>query len=579
MRLVPFTEGRSMGRSSKVRLAVGVALAATASVVAVSTASAATTTIQATGATITRSDSTAGTTITVKATVARLDLWCSSNKLVVNKKATTVPCNKLLSVTTTGLTGNDAVEINATGFGSSLPNTSLAIKTGAGNDTINVRHDGALTVYAGAGNDKVGVGLASGAHPVSETMLGEDGADTLSNYGFITAPRVTYDASPAGIARSKAMRSTMRGGPGADRYVGDDWRWSDVTLDAADTVTPKEGPATYSPERSTSTAAPWTLDVASGDPYAPNTLAMGTAASLDVRCDASTQRTRINALAVPETCSVRPLGIVGTDRADTVSYDQKVRNGIGKNGLNVTVSLKGGDDVATVRAPLGGVTIAGGAGNDRLAMGIYNSYLNAEVSGGGGMQGDAGNDTLTNLGFLDPNPPPYDPANGIGGYDFGVALDGGPGADRLVGAATTLDSFVVDQTDTVVDPGGPAFFHLAGTPGNDDITVTNRAAAGTTVDIGQGGVLKRFTLSPLAISLRVDAGGGDDNLSVLDGSKHTTVSVEPGDGIDALTTRFHQPTTWTWSPDGRIISVIQAGYQPVIWNAADLELKFTYPED
>lgn len=568
-----------MGRTSKVGLAVGLALATTmGGLAAGGPAGAATTTIQATGATITRTEATAGTTLVVKATVSRLDLWCSANRLVVNKKATAIPCSRLLSVTTTGLTGNDAVEINATGFGSSLPTTTLAVKTGAGNDTINVRHDGTLTVYAGAGDDKVGAGLASGSHPVSETLLGEDGKDTLSNYGFITAPRRTYDPSPAGIAASRAVRSTMRGGPGADRYVGDDWRWSDVTLDAADVVTPKEGPATYSPERSTATAAPWTLDVASGDPYAPDTLAMGTATSLDIRCDATTQRTRINGLAVPETCSIRPLDVIGTGRADTVTYDQKVRNGIGKNGLNVSVSLKGGDDVATVRAPLGGVTIDGGDGNDRLALGIYNSYVNAEVSGGGGMRGQAGTDTLTNLGFLDPSPPPYDPANGVGGYDFGVALDGGPGADRLVGAATTLDAFSVDQTDTVVDPGGPAFFDLAGTAGADDITVTSRGAAGTTVDIGQAGVTKRFTLSPLAISLRVDARGGDDNLSVLDGSRRTTVSIEPGDGIDALTTRFLQPNTTTWSPDGRTISVVQAGYQPVTWNAADLELRFTYPE-
>ena len=568
-----------MGRTSKVGLAVGLALATTMGGLAAGAPAGAATTTQATGATITRSDASAGTTLTVKATVARLDLWCSANKLVVNKKASAIPCDRLLSVTTTGLTGNDAVEINATGFGSALPKTTLIVKTGSGNDTINVRHDGTLTVYAGAGNDKVGAGLASGTHPVSETLLGEDGADTLTNYGFITAARRTYDPSPAGIATSRSVRSTMRGGPGADRYVGDDWRWSDITLDASDAVTPKEGPATYSPERSTATAAPWTLDVASGDPYAPDTLALGTATSLDIRCDAATQRTRVNGLAVPETCSIRPLGVVGTARADTVTYDQKVRNGIGKYGLNVSVSLKGGDDVATVRAPLGGVTIDGGDGNDRLAMGIYNSYVNAEISGGGGLRGEAGNDTLTNLGFLDPNPPPYDPANGVGGYDFGVALDGGAGADRLVGAATTMDAFSVDRTDTVVDPGGPAFFDLTGTSGADDITVTNRAAEGTTVDIGQSGVTKRFTLSPLAISLRVEAGDGDDNLSVLDGSQRTTVSIEPGAGIDALTTRFLQPNTTTWSPDGRTISVVQAGYQPVTWNAADLELKFNDPDD
>jgi hypothetical protein len=568
-------------RGTGLLLATAVMTAATVVTLTAAPAGAATSTIKATGATITRTDATAGTTLTVKATVARLDLWCSSNKLVVNKKATTIPCNKLLSVTTTGLTGNDTVEINATNFGSSLPKTTLAVKTGAGNDTINVRHNGTLTVYAGAGNDKIGAGLASGSHPVGETLLGEDGTDTLSNYGFITAPRVAYGWTATEIAQVKALRSNLRGGPGADRYVEDDLRWSDITLDASDVVTRKEGPATYSPERPTTTAAPWALDVAAGDPYLPNTLAFGTTTSLDVRCAATATDalTRINGLTVPEPCSLRPLEIQGTDRADTVTYDQKLRNGFGKYGLNVSVDLKGGDDVAAVRAPLGGVDISGGTGNDRLAVGIYNSAGNADASGGGGIRGDAGNDTLTNLGFLDPNPPVYVPENGPGSYDFAIALEGGAGADRLIGAATTIDSFWVEQADTVEDPGGPAYWNLAGTSGADTITATGREALGTVVDIGQGSLSKRFTLSPLTISLQIDALAGDDNLSLLDRSKHTAVSLDPGDGIDALTTRFIQPWGLTWSSDGRIITADQTGWQPVSWVAANLELKFNYPED
>lgn len=557
---------RSMGAA-----ALGVLLALGAITVAGPPASAATT-ISATGATITRSDTAAGTTLTVKATVARLDLWCSAGKLAVNKKATTIACNRLLNVTTTGLTGNDTVAINATGFGSSLPKTTLTVKTGAGDDTVDVRHRGTLTVWAGSGNDRIGAGLATGTHPVSEQLLGEDGSDTLTNHGFITAPRVTYGASPGEVAASGALRSSLRGGPGADRIVEDDWRWSDTTLDASDTVTRKDGPATYSPERSVGTAAAWTLDTASGDPYSPDTLTMGTATALDIRCTATTTgsaRYRIGGLTVPEACALRPLDVVGTGRADTVTYDQKLGNGTGKYGMNLDVYLGGGDDTATIRHPLGAIAVEGGPGNDRISSGLYNSLSNAEATNTDQLRGDAGNDTLTNLGFLDPNPPTYLTAE-PGAYDFRIGLDGGAGADRLVGAATTIDWFQADITDTMADPGGPSLVELVATPGRDGVFVTGHEAAGTTVVV-TGATTKTFTLSPLAIELRLDTLAGDDNLNLEGRSLRTAVFADTGDGIDALTIGFEPPLTDTWSPDGRIRTVTQTGYQPVSWVAANVE--------
>jgi hypothetical protein len=558
--------GRLIGAAS-----VGLVLVAGAVTAATPPVAAAATNISVPGATITRSDATAGTTLTVKATVARLDLWCSSGKLVVDKKATTIPCNRLLNVTTTGLTGNDTVAINATGFGSSLPKTTLTVKTGAGNDTVDVRHRGTLTVYAGAGNDTIGAGLATGTHPVNEQLLGEDGNDTLTNYGFVTAPRVIYGASPAEVAASRALRSTLRGGPGADRIVEDNLRWSDLTLDAADTVVHKEGPATYSPERTAGTAAAWTLDTASGDPYYPDTLTMGTATALDVRCAATTtaDRYRINGLTVPETCAERPLNLSGTDRADTVTYDQKLGNGTGKYGMNLDVYLGAGDDTATIRHPLGAVVVHGGPGNDRISSGLYNSRSNAEATNTDQLQGEAGSDTLTNLGFLDPNPPTYVPAE-PGAYDFRIGLDGGAGADRLVGATSTIDWFRADATDTMTDPGGPSLVELVATPGRDGVFVTGHEAAGTTVAV-TGATTKTFTLSPLAIELRLDTLAGDDNLNLEGRSLRTAVFADTGDGIDALTIGFEPPLTDTWSPDGRIRTVTQTGYQPVSWVAANVE--------
>jgi hypothetical protein len=207
----------AMALRGPIRMALGAAtFAAGVSILAGAPVGAATTTIAATGATITRTDSTAGTTITVKATVHRLDLWCSSNRLVVNKKATSVPCNRLLSVTTIGLLGDDTVEINATGFGSSLPTTSLAVKTGSGNDTIIVRHRSTFTAYAGAGNDVVRSGFAAGDRAVAQTLRGDDGNDTLTSLGQIT-PRPPV--GPHEVDDPPDDRSTLDGGSGADRFT------------------------------------------------------------------------------------------------------------------------------------------------------------------------------------------------------------------------------------------------------------------------------------------------------------------------------------------------------------------------
>ena len=214
----------------------GVALVATATALSAAPASAATTTISATGAVITRSDAAAGTTLTVKATVARLDLWCSSNKLVVNKKATTIPCNRLLSVTTTGLTGNDWVEVNATAFGSSLPKSALSIKTGAGNDTINVRHRSDLTVQAGAGTDTIAAGFGAGLRTASALLKGDDGNDKLTNLGELESLPTTGPHDP-GPARESS--TSMDGGPGADRFLSDpnnSWVGMGLVADLDDSI-------------------------------------------------------------------------------------------------------------------------------------------------------------------------------------------------------------------------------------------------------------------------------------------------------------------------------------------------------
>lgn len=545
------------------------AMAASALVLGSAPAGAATTTIQATGATITRSDATAGTTLTVKATVARLDLWCSSNKLVVNKKATTIPCDRLLSVTTTGLTGNDWVEINATGFGSALPKTTLAVKTGAGNDTINVRHNGTLTVYAGAGNDKIGAGLASGKHPVSETLLGEDGNDTLSNYGFITATQVLYDGTDAVTAKSKALGSTMRGGPGADTIVGDNVRWSDITFASNDTVNLKEGPALLSPDEGTGVAPSWTYQLSSGDPNNADTLTYGRATSLTVRCAAagSSFRSTINGLLLPIPCAYHYLDVQGTARAETFDYDQNRGSGPNRYGHYLNVFLGGGNDVAKVRTT-GGTNLEGGDGNDSLTAGFTGA--GGEMGFGAHLSGGNGNDTITNLGFVFANPPAYDPD---ASYDYVVGLDGGPGVDRINGAATTIDHFQLDVDDTIVDPGGPAWARFTGTSGSDNVRVNGNGAAATTLDVMLPGMTaqKRITV-PIAVQqLTVETLGGDDSINPFGRSKGTAVYADTGDGIDSITFRIQDPHTDVTSADGLYRTITQIGYQPVTWQALNVE--------
>ena len=552
-------------------VATGLALAAPAS---------ASTSIKATGATITRSDTTAGTTLTVKATVARLDLWCSSNRLVVNKKATTIPCNKLVSVTTTGLTGNDWVEINATGFGSSLAKTALVVKTGAGNDTINVRHNGSLTVYAGAGNDRIGAGLASGSHPVSELQLGEDGNDTLTNYGFITAPKVPYDWDAASIARSKGLGSTLRGGPGADTIIGDNTRWSDVTVASNDTVDLKEGPALVSPDEGTATPPSWTYQVSSGSPWNRDTLAFGRATTLAVRCTSSTDGRgsyTVNGLRIPVPCAYHYLEVQGTDRGETFDFDQNQRNGPDRYGMGVHATLAGGDDVATIRSLAGSLTADGGTGNDHLTVGIHGA--GGESGASGSLTGGAGTDTLTNLGFVDPNPPIYDPTAGLGGYDYLVQLDGGPGADRINGAATTVDLFALDPADTIVDKGGPAVARYLGTTGTDSVIVQGNDAAATTVDVLAGSNRKRITLPIGVLRLEVLTGDGDDDVSLLGRSKGTATYTDTGAGIDSITFWVRPPLTDQYSDDGIYRTITQTGYQPITWHAPNVERVTPYNPD
>jgi hypothetical protein len=120
-----------MASTERWRMLAAIAAAAVAVGLPTSRAEAAATTVAVPGAVITRTDVDASISLLVKATVPRLDLWCSANRVVADKVATTIPCDRLVAVTTTGLAGADVVAINATGFGTSFFRTMLTVKTSA----------------------------------------------------------------------------------------------------------------------------------------------------------------------------------------------------------------------------------------------------------------------------------------------------------------------------------------------------------------------------------------------------------------------------------------------------------------
>ncbi len=571
-----------MGHTTRTRWAMAIAVAGLALALPVSRADAATTTttVNVTGAVITRTDVDASTSLLVKATVPRLDLWCSSNKLVANRITTAIPCDRLVAVTTNALAGDDTVVINATGFGTSFFRTMLTVKTGAGNDVVSIRHRGDLVVWAGAGNDRIEAGLASGVHPVTELLQGEGGDDTLANLGFITAPRVEYDPEHPEVAR--ALASTLRGGPGADRLATDRYRWSDLALDARDLITAwNGGPATLSPERAVTTPPPWSLDVAASWPRYGNTLTIGTATALDVGCVPSADgqgRYRVNGLVLPEPCAVRPLDIVGTDRPDAVAYDQKLGVGYDATGLALELWLGGGDDTAAVRHPYGHVGVRGGEGNDRITAGIYNSRPNGEDANIDLLLGDAGDDVLTNLGFLDPNPPRYeestDPHVPTLPYAFSTYLDGGPGADRLVGAATTREELILDGTDTVVDTEGPTAYSIFTGAGNDSARVRLDTAT-PTITWTTGATTRTIVGARLTTSITVSTEAGRDVVKVDGASPRTYVNIDGGDGTDRVVIRPDRPAVveeiglWTVvHPDG---------WFPISWLTESIESSTIQP--
>lgn len=496
-----------------------------------------TTTVTVPGATITRVDDGSTTTVTVRATTARLDLWCSSGALVANGARTSIPCSRLRAVTTTGLTGADRVAINATGFGSALAASSVTVKTGAGDDTVSVRHHASLTVWGGSGDDVLEAGLAAGSLPVSEVLYGEDGADQLRDLGFLTAPVTPYD--PVDPSAASALRSKLRGGPGADRLTGDATRWTDATLDATDVVDLGEGPATLAPEHAIGAAPAFTYDKATGYPGNPDTLRLGTTRSLAIGCSAVVAGSSsyvVSGLRLPVPCAIAPLDVIGTAEADAITYDQRVGGGFDRYGPSLSVSLGGGDDVASVRAMPGTATVDGGAGADRITVGVYGG-TNADGTVFAGMGGGEGDDVLTSLGFLTAGGPTYDPAQPPSAYDVHMAIAGGPGADRLTGAATLVDDIGLDVADTLVDGGGPATYRVTGTSGPDAVDLRLAATSAGSITITTPQAARTFVVSPLAALVTAELGAGADTVSVTGGSARTATTLLGGTGSDRLAIR------------------------------------------
>lgn len=202
-------------------------------------------------------------------------------------------------------------------------------------------------------------------------------------------------------------------------------------------------------------------------------------------------------------------------------------------GVNsVNVRLRGGDDELTVVNGSGATPsiaaltpvdivrhlhISGGDGLDRITV-------SANVAGGLGIDGGAGNDVI-------------DVADSSAGRSVGVY--GGSGDDTITVSNTTVDhSFCVEggtgnDTITVDTVTGAKEGGISGWSGDDSISVLNSSFRNLGI-AGWSGI-DTITLEGItARNVGVEAGTGDDTVSMTDVVVTDTLFAHLGDGNDSL---------------------------------------------
>lgn len=290
-------------------------------------------------------------------------------------------------------------------------------------------------------------------------------------------------------------------------------------------------------------------------------LALTTARSLTVAC--SSTSLLANGVAVGIPCgTISTLQLVGSPASDAFVVDgTQLRPGLGSA---ISIDLQDGNDTAKVTHADGDAWISGGAGEDRIAVQRTTSagYSYDRLYGG------AGNDQLSNLGYLTGGEVALDLTDVYETGRHAVLLDGGSGADILTGSSTRPDEVSMETADRVALGTGPANVHLALSQQTDLVAIHLNGSYGPKMTSTRAGATWSFAFPTLTYQLDVSTLGGPDQVTVDGKSIRTPLRLDVGTGSDLLTIRPWPGFTWTkqagpaWYVAG---TVTQPGAKPITY--------------
>lgn len=178
------------------------------------------------------------------------------------------------------------------------------------------------------------------------------------------------------------------------------------------------------------------------------------------------------------------------------------------------LSLNG---VGEITGQSGADTLNGSAGSDTLLGGFGNDLIE-DTSGSNLLNGGAGNDTITGSGRL------FGGAqnDSLTGSAFNDTLDGERGNDLLIGGAGNDNLIAGSGNDTLVGgDGDDGLFSNAGTDvliggaGNDAIDTGRNGSGGLTIDAGNGD--DSLSISLQAVASTITLGSGSDTVDIVSG--------------------------------------------------------------
>lgn len=271
-------------------------------------------------------------------------------------------------------------------------------------------------------------------------------------------------------------------------------------------------------------------------------LTMTTARSFKLRCPYTsnhlivfTDQGPASGVVLPNSCQILAVQIYGSSGDDAVEVD--MRRISTDASRTIDVLLGAGNDRALVRTwDNVRAEVNGGEGNDDLQVVHVPGTTVGQVLPTSAVMGGPGDDVVRHDGFA-----------GLTSFGFRVDLDGGTGADRILGPTdATPTQYNVDVDDTrvrwspvVINALINADTTTGSTGGLDVIDVQLRS---TETWVTYNG--RRIWL-PARVQLIMPASSGSDQLTIRGGSSQTGVRVW-GTG-STLTFRPFQPYDWNRS--------------------------------